>query len=53
VNLISSLASVGHTEACFKAGMSAIFKEDCGTITPWLDMLEHTTELGHDLATYV
>ena len=40
-------------EACFKAGMSAIFKEDHGTVMPWLDMLERATESGHDLATYV
>ena len=52
-NLITMLASVGHTEACFKAGMSIVFKEHRGIITSWLNMLECTTESGHDLATYV
>ena len=52
-NLITRLTSVDHTEACFKAGMSAVFKEGRGTVTPWLDMLEHTAESGHDLVTYV
>ena len=28
MNLITRLASIGHTEACFKVGMSAVFKED-------------------------
>ena len=30
-----------------------VFKQDRGTVTPWLDMLEHAAESGHDLATYV
>ena len=33
--------------------MSTIFVEDHGTVTPWLDMLEHAAESGHELATYV
>ena len=33
--------------------MSAIFVEDHGTVTPWLDMLEHAAESGHELAMYV
>ena len=52
-NLITRLASVGHTEACLKARMSVVFKQDRGTVTPWLDMLEHAAESSHDLATYV
>ena len=40
-------------EACFKAGMSAIFKEDHGTVMPWLNKLEHAAESGHELAMYV
>ena len=52
-NLITRLTSVDHTEACFKAGMSIVFKEHRGIITSWLNMLECTTESGHDLATYV
>ena len=53
VNLITRLASIGHPEACFKAGMFIIFMEDRGTVTPWLDMLEHAAESGHELAMYV
>jgi len=52
-NLITRLASVGHPEACFKAGMSAIFVEDRGIITPRLHMLERAAESGHEVATYV
>jgi len=33
--------------------MSTIFVEDHGTVTPWLDMLEHAAESGHELAMYV
>ena len=40
-------------EAYFKVGMSTVFKEDRGTVTPWLNMLEHAVESGHELATYV
>ena len=37
--LIARLASVGNSEACFYAGMCAIFVKDHGALMPWLDML--------------
>ena len=53
MNLITRLTSISHPEACFKVGMSAVFVEDYGIITPWLDMLERTAESGQELAMYV
>ena len=49
--LIARLASVGNPEACFFAGMRAVFVED-HTIAR-LDMLECFAVVGHDVATFV
>jgi len=44
MNIITRLASFGHPKACFKARMSAVFMEDYGTVTPWLDILERAAK---------
>jgi hypothetical protein len=51
--LITRLASVDNLEACFYAGMCAVFMEDHGALTLWLDMLERSAAAGHDVATFV
>jgi len=51
--LIVRLANVSNPEACFYAGMHAIFMEDYSMLMPWLDMLEHTAMAGHDVAAFV
>ena len=51
--LIARLASVGNPEACFYAGMHAVFVEDCTALMPRLDMLERSTAAGHDVAAFV
>ena len=51
--LITRLASVGNPEACFYAGMRAVFVEDCTILMPWLDMLERYVVASHDVAAFV
>ena len=51
--LIARLASVANPEACFYAGMRAVFVEDHTALMPWLDMLERSTAVGHDVAAFV
>jgi hypothetical protein len=51
--LIARLASAGNPEACFYAGMCAVFMEDRTVLMPRLDMLERSTMAGHDVATFV
>ena len=33
--------------------MRAIFVEDRSMLMPWLDMLEHSIAIGHDVTTFV
>jgi hypothetical protein len=49
----AKLASVGNPEACFYAGMRAVFVEDHNALMLWLDMLEHSAMVDHDVATFV
>jgi hypothetical protein len=51
--LITMLASISNPEACCYARMCAIFVEDHGTLTSWLNMLERSTTAGHDVAAFV
>jgi hypothetical protein len=51
--LIARLASVGNPEAYFYARMRAVFVEDRSTLMLRLDMLEHSTTAGHDVAAFV
>ena len=47
------LASVGNPEACFYAGMHTVFVEDHTALMSWLDMLERSPAVGHDVAAFV
>jgi hypothetical protein len=49
----TKLASVGNPEACFYTGMRAVFVEDRNALMLWLDMLEHSAVVDHDVATFV
>jgi hypothetical protein len=51
--LIARLASIGNPEACFYAGMCAVFVEDHSALMQWLDMLECCAMVGHDVAAFV
>ena len=51
--LIIRLASFGNPEACFYAGMHTVFVEDRDALMPRLDMLEHSTVVGHDVVVFV
>ena len=51
--LITRLASVDNLEACFYARMRTVFVEDRSALMPWLDMLERSTMVGHDVAAFV
>jgi aspartate/methionine/tyrosine aminotransferase len=47
------LLAVGNPEACFYARMRAIFMENHTTLMAWLDMLERSATIGHDVAAFV
>ena len=51
--LIARLASVGNLKAYFYAWMRVVFMEDRSALMQWLDMLECSTMVGHDVATFV
>jgi hypothetical protein len=51
--LITRLACVGNLEACFYTGMCIVFVEDRSVLMQWIDMLDRSTTVGHDVAAFV
>ncbi|RLN42448.1 hypothetical protein C2845_PM01G48270 [Panicum miliaceum] len=51
--LITRLAAVGTSEACFRSGMCLVFGEQRGAMMPCLDPLRRAAEAGHKVAIYV
>jgi hypothetical protein len=51
--IIARLASVGNPEVCFYVRMCAVFVEDCNTLMSWLDMLERSAMIDHNVAAFV
>ena len=51
--LISRLARIGRPKAYFYAGMHTVFVEDHTALMSWLDMLERSPAVGHDVAAFV
>ena len=50
--LITGLATVGNSEACFRSVMCLVFGKQHGAIMPCLDPLRRTAEAGHKVAIY-